>query len=662
MRDAIIVDNLGKKFRSYHEDRPTTLKEVVVRGARLFKARETFWSLRHVSFSLGAGHSIGVVGRNGAGKSTLLRLIGGIGRPDEGRIHTRGRVGGFLNLQAGFRGDLTGRENIHIGGVIAGLTRKQIRQRFDSIVAFSEIETFIDSPVRTYSTGMKMRLAFAVAAHTEPDILLIDEVLAVGDASFRHKCFDRIRAFKEHGTAICIVSHELSVISSLCDRALWLRDGKIATCGDTADVLERYMSENRLPVQTDSRQSSDKDSAGGVSDYNRKSELSVAPQITAVRISDERGEITTQIDSNASVHIEIDFFVPEPVASFVASVDVNAEDESPCCHLNSAGSGGPRSMERGRGRVSVDVSRLDLVGGQYYISVGLYSGDWETTYDYQWHAYALRVRPTKIRKGVIQPPCRWEFEPFEPHVESDTNHSSTPVETSRFVVLFEGRSGSTFLKELLDSHSDIAMAGEGLVLLKPEGADRQIEWTRQRFTDPKLKHLAAIGFKTKLSDVLDRQLFANTLVETSCKIILMERRNVVKQAVSWCNADKLYEKTGSWNLHNENERPPAGTIDPELFDSRLKILETGSTKLRKFVAGLKLPTLTVTYEDLLLHQDATVRHIQDFLGVSPGDLSAKVRKNTCDDLRRVVLNFDELKARYSESKYEQMFDEILIDD
>lgn len=651
MSNAIVVKNLGKKFRRYHQDRPTRLKEILVRGPHLFRATETFWSLRHVDFEVRAGRSMGVVGWNGAGKSTLLRLIGGIGRPDEGQVQTKGRVGGFLNLQAGFRGDLTGRENIQIGGVIAGLTRNQISQRFDSIVAFSEIEDFIDSPVRTYSTGMRMRLAFAVAAHTDPDILLIDEVLAVGDATFRHKCFDRIRAFKEQGAAICIVSHEPSVILSLCDQALWLKDGEVAACGDTSEVIERYMLENKQQVQTNSRQPSDEDTADGVAENSDKAELPVAPQITAVRLCDERGEVVTQIDSSASLRIEIDYFAPEPVASFVASVDINAEDEPPCCHLYSTVSGGARYMAQGQGQACVDVSRLDLVGGQYYVSAGLYSGDWAIKYDYQWQDRPLLVNPTTIRKGVVQPPCSWSFEPSPQQVEPATG----------FVILFEGRTGSTFLKELLGSHPGIAMTGEDLVPLIPEGADRQIEWTRRRLTVSAHGQYSAIGFKTKLSDILNPELFAGVLRETKCRIILLERQNIVKQTVSWCNAEKLYDKTGNWNLYNKDDRPPAGPIDPKLFDDRLRSLEERSAGLRQFIDSLELPTLSVSYEDVLQRLDETLLEIQDFLGVSRHDLSAQVRKNTSDDLRRVVSNFDTLKALYSGTKYEPMFDEVLFD-
>ena len=185
MSVAISVENIGKQYYRRHPDRPRTIHEALLRGLRGLRAIETFWGLRNVSFTLSQGRMLGVLGRNGAGKSTLLRLLGAIDVPDEGQLQVHGRVGALLTLGAGFHPDLTGRENVFVSGVVHGLTRAEVRQRFDSIVAFAELEEFIDSPLRIYSTGMAMRLGFAVAIHMEPEILLIDEVLAVGDVSFQ---------------------------------------------------------------------------------------------------------------------------------------------------------------------------------------------------------------------------------------------------------------------------------------------------------------------------------------------------------------------------------------------------------------------------------------------------------------------------------------------
>ncbi len=240
MDHPIVVQGLSKQFRSYHHDRPRTLQEVLLHGLWHWRAIEGFWALRDVSFSIAPGHMVGVVGANGAGKSTLLRLIGGVGRPDTGHIEIHGRIGALLELGAGLHGDLTGRENLYISGILAGLTRREVEQRFDAIVAFAELQEFIDNPLRTYSTGMRMRLAFAVAVHSEGEILLIDEVLSVGDLAFRRKCMERIGQFKTEGRTILLVSHDIRSIVELCDEALWLHAGRLVAYGPADVVVHQY--------------------------------------------------------------------------------------------------------------------------------------------------------------------------------------------------------------------------------------------------------------------------------------------------------------------------------------------------------------------------------------------------------------------------------------
>lgn len=243
MSDAVKVRNLSKKYYRYHTHRPRTLQEAVLQGLRRITPVEHFWALNDVSFSVAPGRMVGVIGSNGAGKSTLLRLVGGVGRPDRGRIDTHGRIGALLNLGTDFHSDLTGRENVFVSGVIAGLTRREVADHFDDIVAFSELDEFIDNPLRAYSSGMKMRLAFSVAVHVQPDILLIDEVLAVGDVAFQRKCFQRIVEFKARGCAVLFVSHDTSAVQQLCDEVIWLRKGTIAARGEADVVVDQYLAE-----------------------------------------------------------------------------------------------------------------------------------------------------------------------------------------------------------------------------------------------------------------------------------------------------------------------------------------------------------------------------------------------------------------------------------
>jgi homopolymeric O-antigen transport system ATP-binding protein len=234
---AIDVDAVSRRFVVRARD-TYTLKELLVERGRT--GAQEIWALRDVSLAIAPGEAVALVGRNGSGKSTLLRLIAGIIKPTRGRVASGGRVGSLLELGAGFHPDFTGRENVELNGMLQGLTRTRIRERFDEIVAFAELEHAIDRPVRTYSSGMTMRLGFAIAAFLEADVLLLDEVFAVGDESFQRKCFGVIAAFKERGGTILFVSHDASAVERLCDRAALLRDGELAFDGPVHEAITRY--------------------------------------------------------------------------------------------------------------------------------------------------------------------------------------------------------------------------------------------------------------------------------------------------------------------------------------------------------------------------------------------------------------------------------------
>lgn len=242
MRAAVEVSGLSKQFRRYHPHRPTTVQEAVAQGWSRLRTVERFWGLRDVSFRVAPGRMLGIVGANGSGKSTLLRLIGGVGRADSGRVDVYGRLGALLDLSVGFHSELTGRENAVMAGILAGLTRRQVLQRLDAIVDFAELEPFIDNPIRTYSTGMQMRLAFATAVHSEPDVLLLDEVLSVGDLAFQRKCLDRMTEFRAAGCTMLLVSHDVGAVRELCDEAIWLDGGRLCASGTAADVVDRYIA------------------------------------------------------------------------------------------------------------------------------------------------------------------------------------------------------------------------------------------------------------------------------------------------------------------------------------------------------------------------------------------------------------------------------------
>lgn len=409
MRDAIIVQGLSKEFHRYPANRPRTLKERFVRGWWHRGSIERFWALQDVSFNIAPGRMVGVIGRNGAGKSTLLRLVGGVGRPDRGSLKVHGRINAILDLGAGFHPDLTGRENVFVSGVIAGLTHREIRRRFDSIVAFAELRAFIDNPLRTYSTGMQMRLAFAVAVHTEPEVLLIDEVLSVGDIAFQRKCLERIAKFKAEGCAIVLVSHEPGQIQELCDEVLWLRAGQLMAHGETGIVVGQYVAEMTAETQRRTPDRTPQLTTMGTQlriNVNRFGSLEL--EIIAVRLLNQHGFPITELDSGEPLQVEIEYLASQPLEAPIFSVTISREDGMVCYDTSTAAMGLALPMLQGQGHIMLHVERLDLSGEQYYVDVGVYERDWAYAYDYHWHVYPLQVRATGSRKGILCLPHYWE--------------------------------------------------------------------------------------------------------------------------------------------------------------------------------------------------------------------------------------------------------------
>jgi ABC-type polysaccharide/polyol phosphate transport system ATPase subunit len=240
---AIEVDNVSKRFRRQTVQPYTTLKSVLVdflRPQRGPAGDKAFQALKNITLQVAPGRTLGIIGRNGSGKSTLLKLLAGIYRPDQGKMWVRGRVAPLLELGTGFHPEFSGRENILINGIVLGLSKREVRQRFDSIVRFADLEAVIDEPVKTYSTGMYMRLGFAVAVHADPDILLFDEILAVGDEAFQQKCADKITAFRRQGKTLILVTHDLGSVEQWSDEVIWLDNGMIQERGAPRRVIDLY--------------------------------------------------------------------------------------------------------------------------------------------------------------------------------------------------------------------------------------------------------------------------------------------------------------------------------------------------------------------------------------------------------------------------------------
>lgn len=414
MDERIRFSGVSKQFHQPDPNRAWTLQDFVLQRLRSLSGRgfrrRSFRALDDISFRLAGGRMMGVIGRNGAGKSTLLRLAGGVGEPDSGTVCTQGRIGALIDLGAGFHPDLTGRENVLINGVISGLAINQVKRRFDEIVQFAELKAFIDSPLRTYSTGMQMRLAFSVATHTDPEILLIDEVLAVGDMAFQQKCLDRIAGFKERGCAILLVSHDIGMIRRLCDEALWLEKGKIVEHGPAHMVADHY---------SDSMQHEQRKTSAKMGSLILPSGLELRPnenrfgtfevQIEAVRLTDGDGETVSAVCSGDGLRVELNYSAAEAVKAPIFGVSLSQEDGTVIYDTSTAGNMDAFRILSGRGKVILHLERLDLAGGEYFVDVGIYQQDWEYAYDYHWHVYPLEINATSNEKGVLRPPHRWEF-------------------------------------------------------------------------------------------------------------------------------------------------------------------------------------------------------------------------------------------------------------
>jgi lipopolysaccharide transport system ATP-binding protein len=311
---AIRVEALSKLYRigerqaPYHSLRETvvtTLSDLPTRVMSIFRGSttlsdnkdNTIWALKDVSFEIGRGEVVGIIGGNGAGKSTLLKILSRITEPTIGYAEIHGRVGSLLEVGTGFHGELTGRENIYLNGAILGMRRAEITRKFDDIVAFAEVEKFIDTPVKHYSTGMYLRLAFAVAAYLEPEILIVDEVLAVGDANFQRKCLDKMEDVGHEGRTVLLVSHNMSAITRMCNRAVLINQGKVVKDGPPSDVASTYLSSGLAASAT--REWPDPTTAPG----------GEVARICAVRVRNEDGQITHTMDIRRPVSIEVEYEV-----------------------------------------------------------------------------------------------------------------------------------------------------------------------------------------------------------------------------------------------------------------------------------------------------------------------------------------------------------------
>jgi lipopolysaccharide transport system ATP-binding protein len=412
---AIQVENLCKRFRlgEKRDGRYGSLRDAIVLGAKrtakkiLRAARPgvvpstspELWALKDVSFGVRRGESVGIIGRNGAGKSTLLKILSRITPPTSGEVVLRGRVGSLLEVGTGFHPELTGRENVFLNGAIIGMGRKEIAAKFEDIVEFSEIRQFIDTPVKRYSSGMYVRLAFAVAAHLEPDILLLDEVLAVGDLAFQRKCMEHAKRLSERGVTLLLVSHNMFAIKSMCERAIYIAGGKVIMDGPTDQVTHKYEVDSRMQMAAWAE--------GAVGKDPEKCPI----RFTDVEIMDESGKPTTVFDFGAKMRLRLHYRTSEPIVApnFTVSF-VRASDEIPCCCYTTATDGFATGVVDGEGAVELTTPAIKLVADAYNINLLAWDSTFERLYCSQL-GNKFHVKDPLLNKefGIFHEPAEWSW-------------------------------------------------------------------------------------------------------------------------------------------------------------------------------------------------------------------------------------------------------------
>jgi ABC-type polysaccharide/polyol phosphate transport system ATPase subunit len=436
--NAIEVRNASKAYRRYSRRRQfATLKSALLSGSLIRDLRpdETFPALQDVTFDVPRGRTLGVIGRNGSGKSTLLKLVAGISKPTTGTVTVRGRISALIELGAGFHPEISGRENVFINGIMLGLSKREITRRFDEIVEFAELEEFIENPVKTYSSGMYMRLGFAVAIHVDPEVLLVDEVLAVGDEGFTHKCLDKFAEFKRRGKTILLVTHSLGMVERFCDEAIWMDAGRLKAKGDPKRVVSAYItdvtaSEEQVLAAGDAKAKDASkavspdapasavlpdnpiDAVEGPADMFRATEGrwgSREIEITGVQLVGDDGEAGHVFQTGSALTIRIRMRAPVEMTDFAVGVGIfNAEGV--CVYGTNTTLEQYQSVRMlGEAEASFAIERLDLVEGTYKLDVAAHKFD-GYPYDYHRLLYTFRVKSRTKDVGIYRPPHRWAFD------------------------------------------------------------------------------------------------------------------------------------------------------------------------------------------------------------------------------------------------------------
>ncbi len=434
--NAIEVLHASKVYRRYSRKRQfATLKSALLSGSLIRDLRpdETFAAVRDVSFTVPAGRTLGIIGRNGSGKSTMLKLVAGITKPTSGTVTVNGRISALIELGAGFHPEISGRENVFINGIMLGLSKRQVAARFEEIVDFAELKEFIDAPVKTYSSGMYMRLGFAVAIHVDPAVLLVDEVLAVGDEGFTHKCLDKFGEFKRRGKTILLVTHSLGLVERFCDEALWLDGGEMKAMGDPKRVVGAYITdvesqEERQLAAGDAKAQDtvaiSPDDPGAAVLPDHPIETAAAPadmfrategrwgsrevEIIDVVLSGRDGERSHVFHSGEAVDIRIKMRAPLPIEDFVIGVGIFNAEGVCCFGTNTHIEDLEGQRMHGDAEAVFHIDSLDLVEGTYKLDVAVHKRD-GYPYDYHRLLYTFRIKSRLKDVGIYRPRHEWRF-------------------------------------------------------------------------------------------------------------------------------------------------------------------------------------------------------------------------------------------------------------
>jgi len=412
---AIELEKVSRVYQKYSaRHRFQTFKSALVKGDlfRSMKADELVMAVDGINLQVEKGMTFGVIGENGSGKSTLLKLVAGIAKPTSGRLKVEGKISALIELGAGFHPEISGRENVFINGIMLGLSKKEISRKFDEIVRFAELEDFIDAPVKTYSSGMYMRLGFSVAINVNPDVLLIDEVLAVGDAAFVPKCLDRIDDFRRRKKTILFVSHDLATVEKICDKVAWMKGGKIQMLGEPKRVVDAYLQDIAAMQEEDyQKRKTDVDLEQKWEDERREKRWGKREvEIRKVTLKNLRGEEKHVFTPEEGLVIEIDTVASEPVKDFVFGIGIFNSQGISCYGTNTNLEDYEPVVVQGEGKAACRIEKLNLINGTYYLDVAVHKRD-GYPYDYHRNLYSFLVSSMLQDVGIARLPHNWTFSP-----------------------------------------------------------------------------------------------------------------------------------------------------------------------------------------------------------------------------------------------------------